>query len=78
MEKTEVEVLERLDSDAAHVVDKNDRKWLWVSDEGPVDSRLMESLEQKGLVRVFGSGEWLLAQITWNGRNYIKAKMQQK
>lgn len=76
--EVEVAVLGRLDSDAAHVIDKNDRQWLWVSDEAPVNGKAMESLARKGLVKIFGRDGWLLAQITWNGRNYIKAKIQQK
>ena len=59
-------------------MDNNDMTWAWVSDENSIDSKIVESLERKGLIRVFGRDEWLLAQITWNGRNYVKAKMQQK
>jgi hypothetical protein len=74
MESTEIEVLERLAADTAHIADTNkgQGQWLWVSDESPIDKGIMGSLVHKGLVNILGRDKWLLAQMSWDGRNYIK------
>jgi hypothetical protein len=72
MKDEEIALLERIDSD---VVNFQGSKWVWVSDDLPVDEPTMEVLVDKGFIRIHGSEDWKIAQITWDGRQALKAKI---